>query len=215
MIPLLLVTSEKEAIKKFLQKRVGIEKSINITLEPIQSEYSINQIREIQKEAHIHQPMRRTYIFEGFDNASLEAQNACLKLLEEPPDAVEFILVVSNTYTVLPTIISRTKIVRLDKEKTSRINTLISKALQSIVSMKTFASLDFSLFTCQSKEEAIEVTQQICLFFHSRLCEDVYAPSILREALKVNGLIKNNNLNHQLAIDHLLIFIAKKYSMKV
>jgi DNA polymerase III gamma/tau subunit len=152
---------------------------------------------------------------EEFDNASFEAQNAFLKLLEEPPDNVEFALVVSNTYSILPTVISRTKIIRLEKEKTSPLELSISKALEAFTAKKTSSALNFSLFTTQSKEDSLETIKQLSLFFHNRLSKDNLAPSILSEIIRVNGLLKQNNLNHQLAIDHLLIFILKKYSMKL
>lgn len=216
MIPILLVSSKKDAVKNLLKERHNnAEKSVLITLKPLESEYSINQIREIQREVQIDQPILRTYILEEFDSASLEAQNAFLKLLEAPPDNVEFILTVSNIYSVLPTIVSRTKIIRLDKKNALDLAPAIAKALDVFIAKAAFNTLNFTLFTCQSKEESLNMIEQFALFFHRRLPTDLSAPPILREILKVNWLIKNNNLNHQLAVDHLLIFIQKKYSMKV
>lgn len=48
------------------------------------------------------------YILRGFDTASIEAQNATLKLLEEPPNYAIILLIVENPEGILETIHSRT-----------------------------------------------------------------------------------------------------------
>lgn len=48
------------------------------------------------------------YILRGFDTASIEAQNATLKLLEEPPTYAIILLIVENPESILETIHSRT-----------------------------------------------------------------------------------------------------------
>ncbi len=215
MIPLLVVSHTKQALKRFLDEKNKSEKSIIISLTPQSSEYSIDQIREIKKEVKIGQPLKRIYLFEDFENSSLEAQNSFLKLLEEPPENVEFILTVSNPYTLLPTIISRTKIVRLDKRKDYEKNTTVIKALTLYLSKKNLRAVDFSAFTSPSKEDCLTLLIQICLFFRERYLNDPIAAIIIKEILTVYRLVQNNNVNAQLAVDHLLIFIAKKYSMKI
>ncbi len=213
MIPLLLIAHTKKALRQFLEKRNVGEKTITITLQPLSSEYSIDQIREIQKEVSIQQPIKRIYIFEEFDKASLEAQNAFLKLLEEPPENVEFILVVENQYTLLSTLVSRTKIIRVEKEIIEKKETAVSRKLSIFAVKKTLSSLDFSTFTASSKEDAVKILMEMLSFFRERLLDDTAAPKIIKEILHVCKLIKNNNLNSQLALDHLLIFIAKAYNL--
>lgn len=214
MIPLLIVTDTKHSLQRFLETKAREKKSIIIKLEPVTSEYSIDQIRGIQKEVNIRQPITRLYILEEFDRASLEAQNAFLKLLEEPPENVEFLLVVSNHYNLLPTLVSRTKIIRLEREFKSKKGTDVSMALSIFVSKKKLSSLDFSKFTISSKEDAIKILTEMLFFFRERLLIDTFAPGIIKEIFHVDDLIKNNNLNPQLALDHVLLFISKKYSIK-
>ena len=52
---------------------------------------------------------RRVYIIDEVHMLSTHAFNALLKLVEEPPDHVVFILATTDTHKVLPTIISRTQ----------------------------------------------------------------------------------------------------------
>ena len=47
----------------------------------------------------------------SFHTIGLEAQNAILKLLEEPRDGVRFILITSNTASLISTVLSRVRIV--------------------------------------------------------------------------------------------------------
>lgn len=69
----------------------------------------LEQIREIQKDLP-YQPRVgkwKIYIFDGVERLTEQAANSLLKMLEEPPAYVVFILLTVNIYSVLPTILSR------------------------------------------------------------------------------------------------------------
>ncbi len=51
----------------------------------------------------------------SFHTIGLEAQNALLKLLEEPRAGVRFILVTSNTASLIPTVLSRVLVISSDE----------------------------------------------------------------------------------------------------
>ena len=72
---------------------------------------SIDVIRELQQFLSLktlgNQPLRRAVIIEHAERLTLEAQNAYLKLLEEPPADTIMILTVDNQRVLLPTICSR------------------------------------------------------------------------------------------------------------
>lgn len=76
-----------------------------------QKNISIEDIRSIQKAMQLKTPgkndFRRAVIIEQAETMSTEAQNAFLKLLEEPPADTLIILTVSYLRHLLPTIISR------------------------------------------------------------------------------------------------------------
>ena len=78
--------------------------------------YSIDQMREISKDAYIkpNEAAAKVYIFEDAENRlSPIVQNAFLKLLEEPPQNVLFILLCENSKKLLATILSRSVVLRL------------------------------------------------------------------------------------------------------
>ena len=49
----------------------------------------------------------RVFILAGAEQMSIQAQNALLKLLEEPPATVQFLLTSENASALLPTVVSR------------------------------------------------------------------------------------------------------------
>ncbi len=80
---------------------------------------SIDQIRELSKDAFIlpNDSDSKVYIFENADSVFSEvAQNAFLKLLEEPPAGVYFILICQSAKGLLPTIISRCALIYIGSE---------------------------------------------------------------------------------------------------
>lgn len=56
---------------------------------------------------------KKIFILKNFSNATVQAQNKLLKILEEPPKNAYIILGVSNVSKVLPTVMSRCKKMRL------------------------------------------------------------------------------------------------------
>nr|HAT8713989.1 hypothetical protein [Legionella jordanis] len=69
----------------------------------------IDQIRELQDLAY-HSPQlggRRVILLQPAEKMNVPAANALLKLLEEPPASLTFILLAEHISTILPTILSR------------------------------------------------------------------------------------------------------------
>ena len=72
-------------------------------------EISVDQIRGIISDASIlpNEADRKIYIIDQADTMNSAAQNASLKLLEEPPKGVIFLLCAVNAQLLLPTVRSR------------------------------------------------------------------------------------------------------------
>jgi DNA polymerase III subunit delta' len=73
------------------------------------TEISIEQVRELQHAASLapFEGRCRIFIIDQAERLSLEAANALLKTIEEPPSGVVFILLTSNEEALLPTVVSR------------------------------------------------------------------------------------------------------------
>jgi DNA polymerase III gamma/tau subunit len=84
----------------------------------------IDDIRTIQKKVFL-KPLKSTtkaIIIQHIDCATIEAQTALLKVLEEPPDNTQCILTASRIHTILPTITSRCKIIFIKEDKQTIVN---------------------------------------------------------------------------------------------
>ena len=76
---------------------------------------TVAQIRELRAEAFVkaHMAAHRVFVVESADRMNDQAQNALLKVLEEPPAGVIFILLVSSRTVMLETIVSRCTVLTL------------------------------------------------------------------------------------------------------
>ena len=95
---------------------------------------TIDRIRELIKDAYIlpNDSDSKVYIFENADSVFSEVtQNAFLKLLEEPPKGVYFILLCQSAKGLLPTIISRCSMINLGGE--AEIGEDAQKAAETII----------------------------------------------------------------------------------
>lgn len=201
MMPIVLVNFEKKEILEFIRKDLGSD-FILFEINNDKKKVSINDIREIVKETSTCQNKPRVYLFYNFYLASNEAQNAFLKTLEEPPPKTLFILSVDNQEKILPTILSRSRII------INKRNFKLSEEIKEI--LKKFAEneiLDLRL------SEKISVGEVIS-FLKEKLKEEKNILPILKEALEINNLIEKNNLNKILALDYLLIQIKRLFQKK-
>ena len=99
----------------------------NLTGSRPQFEISINEVREIQYEANLppFEGRYKVFIFDGAENLSTEAANCLLKLLEEPPLQVIFLLLTSEEWRLLPTIVSRCQRLELKPMATTEVKKLL------------------------------------------------------------------------------------------
>ena len=75
----------------------------------LRRELTVDQIRELAADAQVlpNEAERKVYIIEESELMNLNAQNAALKLLEEPPATVIFVLCAVNSNQLLETVRSR------------------------------------------------------------------------------------------------------------
>lgn len=79
-----------------------------------------------------YEAKNKIYIINHFEDLSIEGQNAILKTLEEPPEYLIIILVTSNISKLLPTIISRSRVLSISSVATSDLRSFIeSKGFKS------------------------------------------------------------------------------------
>lgn len=126
----LLVCSDEANLRAFLKELAKLimggdirrnrlieeEKFADMTVIPMEAggKIAVADIKAIAEDAYI-KPLegdRKLYMIDGLQEANAAAQNKLLKILEEPPENVYFLLGSTNAFAVLPTVLSRVK--RLD-----------------------------------------------------------------------------------------------------
>ncbi len=92
--------------------------------------FHAEDIRSMRADAFIlpNEAQRKVYILEQVSSLSVTAQNALLKLLEEPPDKVCFILLCANRNSLLATVLSRVSCFALSGQEEGKADPRASEA---------------------------------------------------------------------------------------
>ena len=123
---LLLVCSrlqQDQEIKNLADKyKIGSKNALDyFEISPQKKQISIDQIRELK--GHIYQkPIKskiKFVVVKDADMLTMEAQNALLRLLEEPPSHAVIVLATQRKQKLLPTIRSRTVEINVSLKKKS------------------------------------------------------------------------------------------------
>ena len=121
----------------------------------------IEQIRALQRDILKSrvEGRKKIYILESFDTLTIQAYNAFLKTLEEPPVNTHFILICKHLMKLLPTILSRCTIIEFHSVPTEKIEHFL---MDTYKTDKMKAKLYSNL--CNGN-----VAKAICLFYDQNL----------------------------------------------
>jgi len=173
----------------------------------------IEKIRELEKRLALkpYESEVKVTIINEAEKLTLPAQNSLLKILEEPPGNSLIILTAPQKNFLLPTIISRCKIIRL-KEKVGILtdkNLNLSK-ISKIQRKNKGECLKIARLYSNTKDQAINFCQQLLLkereFFLNE--PDVKKARNIRYILKTIRLLESN-INPILATGNLLLKLVK------
>ncbi len=84
----------------------------------------VDAIRAIRNNAFVfpNEAPRRVFLMHNMQYANEQAQNALLKILEEPPEYVRFVLTCPNSSALLETILSRATVYNLGQQLSDSLN---------------------------------------------------------------------------------------------
>ncbi len=113
-----------------------LKSSLKLENDYLYDSIPVNQVRNMEAWAHIKsEEGRKTVIIENAERMQVSVRNALLKILEEPPQDVVFILLTSKRNAMMETILSRVRTYNfLDR----------SVNLQQDVIQRVFHNMDFS-----------------------------------------------------------------------
>lgn len=211
MLPIIVESTDQERIQNYLldytrEKHIPAYNVFEYS--PELKEFSIREIREIILETHHHTTEPRLFHLKNFDTASLEAQNAFLKTLEEHQEQISFVLSVEHATRLLPTIRSRARVIRLHAVRTDHSEQHYER-LFSLLNSPSRASIA-TLLNSVGKTEIPEVLDQLIRHYQRSLGTNRHAPSILKNLISKRNLMKHNNVDSQTVFDSALLSVVRK-----
>ena len=212
MIPLIFISHNQNKTDKFLEEYINKHKFSPYSIfkiHPLKKEITIDQIREIKKQIITNPLVNRLFIIFEFGYSGAETQNALLKTLEEKTGQNQFIMLAQNEASILATITSRSKIVYLEEKKERAIDQNIASLLEKLGDGPGYVFLSDKTLNNLNTEKAISLLDQAIYFYRKYLTNNKKAAEIIKKAMQLKKLLRDNNLNPQLSIDNFLIFIKK------
>lgn len=161
---------KKNQIDKFDINILTFEKTIGI-----------ENIRNLQKQV-ILKPIKskiKAVILDGSHGLTIEAQNALLKILEEPPANTIMYITIPSKDLMLPTILSRCKVIELkvkDPELSKEENTQYLNVLISLLSSGVGNRLKLAQDIAKNKDEAIPWLEKMIIVGREQMINYVYHP---------------------------------------
>ncbi len=206
-----------------LCKKNQIDK-FDIDILTFEKAVGIEDVRNIQKKLFLKPIKSKTkaVILEGSNGFTIEAQNALLKLLEEPPANTIVYTISTNKELLLPTILSRCKIIDLKdmsfklskQEITQYLNVLISlpeksvgeklKLAQDITKNKDDVIPWLERMVLVTRQQLLETYNKKLSTLNSQLSTPQYL-NLLISFQKTHTILKTTNVNQRLTLENLFL----------
>lgn len=184
---LLLLTKELQQIKDFVEKQRSIleidtidvaiiEKVVEEKTKDTKSYGGIDLVKTLKKSIFFKPIKSKQKIIVIMEShlLTIEAQNALLKLLEEPPLSTQIILHAGDKNTLLPTILSRCTIISLKDSKIIDVDLGAEKEfLDSLIHLPAREALEKAEKLAKNKEEAILFLEKMILATRYELLKSV------------------------------------------
>lgn len=210
----LIASKNKKTARDYIKGLCDREKidPIDIDIQVYEKAMGIEDVRNIQKKILL-KPFKgkaKGVVIEAHDNITTEAQNALLKVLEEPPVNTIIIITISKKELLLPTIISRCKIIELQEG-----NPTLSEE-ENVQYLKILTSLSengvgYKLKLAQDvvrNEEIVIWLEKMILFVRGKLIKDYndfkYL-NFLKSLQKTYMVVKSTNVNQRIALENLFL----------
>jgi DNA polymerase-3 subunit delta' len=150
----------------------------------------IDTVRELKYEARykLYEGRKKVFIISEAENMRVEAANALLKLLEEPPDNLMLVLTTSNVHKILPTIRSRCQLLRFSQLPEEKIQSLVTQYADRVDALtlpliirlsgfnikRTFDFLERDVLSL--RDQAIDLLRRIVLIHRAQELMQIVEP---------------------------------------
>lgn len=157
---ILVISKDKNQIQEFLGKIISENKIDRFDITTLEQEgtIGIEDVRILQRSISFKpiKSSKKIVLIKNSENITIEAQNALLKTLEEPPPNTIVILASKTKETLLPTVLSRCKIVTLISESPkTEVNNNLLEELQGLAASEIGQRLVFAQNLSKDKNDAL------------------------------------------------------------
>lgn len=172
----------------------------------------ISDIKNIKQRIYL-KPLRskdKAVIISAPQGLTIEAQNALLKILEEPPENTFIFLLVASKNDLLPTVLSRCKVIELKQntkvsdDEISQYQGVLISLYQAGVGQRLKLAQDFS----KTKEEALNFLEKSVIAARKNLIskpKDKRELETLKKFQKVYFILKTTNATPRLTLENLFL----------
>ena len=186
----------------------------------------IEDIKQMQKKIFL-KPIKsqtKAVILEDAQLLTTEAQNALLKVLEEPPAHTIIVLCADSKETLLPTIISRCQVIQLEEETRKLSEKELAeykKFLEALPTMSIGEQLKKAEQLAKDKDKAIAWIGKLIIVMREKLINETCHPELvsgssqninfhlIKSFQSLHTLLKTTNVNPRFAIENTLLTCSK------
>lgn len=226
MLSMLLILRNQQKRKQYIKdycKKLGIENVDVALIEKNADKQSIGieEVKLMQEKLFL-KPIRsktKAVVLEDAQFLTIEAQNALLKVLEEPPAHTLIVLSSESKEPFLLTILSRCQVIELpsDRKKiTDEEKKEILLFIGSLAKISIGEHLHIAEKASKDKTQALEWIETIILILHEQMLEKLCLKSetdalplalfrLIKSFQKLHTLLKTTNVNPRLAIENTLL----------
>jgi DNA polymerase III delta prime subunit len=177
----------------------------------------IDQIKQLQKTLYL-KPMngtKKAIIISDAHLLTTEAQNALLKVLEEPPEHTLFLLLAENKETLLPTILSRCLIIEINVPGVvvGTDRTDYEQVIQLLSSITISDALKLAESLSKNKTDNLLWLAKMIFVLREKMIAEVHQSSgqldryknLIVSMQKTYTLLNTTNVNTRFAMENLLL----------
>lgn len=176
-----------------------------VSIDQISEHITIDQIREFCKKLYMS-PAQSQYHVGIIKNAgamTIEAQNALLKMLEEPPPCVQILLETQNAETLLATVLSRCQVIRVTGEHEENEHIPLFALLDAPVGERLFLLEKYSPDRVTAKKFVNDALQTGEKLLYTEK-EKTRITTLLRKLLRAQAQLESN-CNPKLVLDRVFL----------
>ncbi len=210
----IIISKNREKAREIVKKMADEQNIAKFDIFFFESEKQtgIADIRSLSRQISL-KPLsgdKKIVVLEAFYGITIDAQNAFLKVLEEPPLSTT-IVILANSNFFLPTILSRCKLIELDREisldQKERQNLL--KILEDLRSYTIGERLKLAQDLAKDREEALSFIEKLIVVgrFEMVKKQRLEYKTILQTLQRYHKEIKQSNVNLRLGLENLFLDI--------